>query len=277
MKHKLILVEGLPGAGKTTISSLIDRLLKEMNIASKLYQEGDLNHPADFESVSCVGEEVYFQLKQKYSGYLDERMILQEEQHYLISYGKLKQKYHLDFPNTLFECLSAKDIYELPFVENQKWIRQNWQRFSEDALGNSLTNVFECCFIQNPVTVGMIKYGVSDESVIAYVEELAEIVAGLNPLLIYINQDDIEATFSKAVQERPKEWSQGFMGYYTNQGYGKNHSLEGFSGTVEVLKARRLLEERIFNRLQIKKVVINNSRYQIDEVCTQLKRILLSS
>ncbi|MFW6306208.1 MAG: hypothetical protein ACOC1N_02345 [Bacillota bacterium] len=48
MKHKLIIIEGVPGVGKTTTVSLIKENL-DNNITSNLFMEGDLNHPADLK------------------------------------------------------------------------------------------------------------------------------------------------------------------------------------------------------------------------------------
>ena len=43
----------------------------------------------------------------------------------------------------------------------------------------------------------------------------------LNPMLLYVEQDNLEFSFRKALKERTPEWSTGIVDYYTNQGYGK--------------------------------------------------------
>lgn len=59
MNGKLILVEGLPGSGKTTTSKLVQKILSERGLEPKLFVEGDIDHPADFESVACLTEQEY--------------------------------------------------------------------------------------------------------------------------------------------------------------------------------------------------------------------------
>jgi hypothetical protein len=263
MNRKLILVEGLPGSGKTTTSTLVQKILVEKGLEPKLFVEGDINHPADFESVACLSEGEYYEIKHQLE---DISLVRKEGINYLIPYRKLTK-----IPNKLFDYLSKRDIYEQPFTKNQELIVNNWGRFAETNEG---IHVFECCFIQNPVTVGMIKFGVADEEVFSYVESLAKKINHLNPLLIYVSQDNLEATFTKAVNERPKEWSEFFIDYYTSQGYGKIHGLEGFLGTLEVLKARKALEEKIFQRLDIPKVIINNTNYDLNEVTRILTEVL---
>ncbi|MGG4146831.1 hypothetical protein ABEW34_27345 [Paenibacillus algorifonticola] len=71
--------------------------------------------------------------------------------------------------------------------------------------------------------------------------------------MIYVEQNDLEHSFRKAVKERPKEWSEGFIEYYTNQEFGKIFGYIGLEGTLQVLKARRELEEEIFNNIVVER------------------------
>lgn len=64
MKTKLIMVEGLPGFGKSTTSRMIYDILTERNIEARLVLEGDVDHPADYEGTACVTEEEFGQLLQ---------------------------------------------------------------------------------------------------------------------------------------------------------------------------------------------------------------------
>ncbi|MFD2875732.1 hypothetical protein ACFTAO_06740 [Paenibacillus rhizoplanae] len=85
----------------------------------------------------------------------------------------------------------------------------------------------------------------------------------MNPLLMYIEQDDLEHSFRKAVRQRPLEWSEGFIHYYTSQGYGLRQGHQGIEGTLRVLEARQKLEGIIYNRLNMDKIKVNNSSYDL--------------
>ena len=52
MNTKLIIVEGLPGFGKSTTAKLINEILSQNKIEVELFLEGNLNHPADYDGVS---------------------------------------------------------------------------------------------------------------------------------------------------------------------------------------------------------------------------------
>lgn len=263
MKTKLIMVEGLPGFGKSTTSRMIYDILTERSIETRLVMEGDVDHPADYEGTACLTEEDFRRLLEA-AGSFKEILIERASKKgswNLIPYQKLKNEYGTSFPDDLYHSLSKQDIYELPLDLNRRLITERWEAFAEQALQEPVFMIFECCFIQNPVTIGMVKYDAPDDQLMDYVLGLEKAILGLNPVLFYIEQDNLEYAFRKAIRERPEAWSTGFVHYYTQQGYGKHHGLEGVEGTLEVLEARRRLEYRILDSLGLNKERMNNSHY----------------
>lgn len=276
MSMKLVLIEGLPGSGKTTTAQLVQGILMEMNITSQLFLEGDLEHPADYDGVACFNKIEFAELlstHDKFSELLSTHMI-QNGDNYLLEYRKIINEGKLIFPDELMHAIAKKDIYELSLDQNRELITKRWKKFAESALFGSDIFIFDCCFIQNPVTIGMIKYDANKAEILSYVKELAAIVEPLNPLLIYIEQNDLDHSFRKIVKERPKEWSEGFIEYYTNQGYGKEHGYKGLEGTLQVLEARRTLEQEILDGINIAKQKVNNSSFDINDYKQRLRGIL---
>ncbi|UQZ33496.1 hypothetical protein C2I18_07950 [Paenibacillus sp. PK3_47] len=265
MTPKLILIEGLPGSGKSTTARLVHDILTDMKLNSRLYVEGDLDHPADYDGVAWFTPHSFGNLLSSHEQYRDFLLAhtLRQGEHYFLEYRKIKNEYGADFPDELMEAIFKNDIYELPLEQNRKLIAERWKKFTESAAAGRDTFIFDCCFIQNPVTVGMIKYDAGKEDVVSYVEELAAVVRQLNPLLIYVEQNDLDYSFRKAVKERPAAWSEGFIEYYTSQGYGKIRGCKGLEGTLQVLEARSRLEEEIYNGLEVAKVKVNNSSYDL--------------
>ncbi|AJG74969.1 hypothetical protein FOC89_28280 [Bacillus thuringiensis] len=273
MNTKLIIVEGLPGFGKSTTAQLINDILSQNKIEVELFLEGNLNHPADYDSVSCFNKFEFDRLLSN-SGDFKEvllKRVLKKGSNYLLPYRKIKNEFGDQFSDELFNDISRNDIYELPFDKNVELIADKWQDFAEIALEDDKVYIFECCFIQNPLTIGMIKYGEQKEKIINYVMKVAKIIENLNPMLFYVEQDDLEFSFRKALKERNPEWSTGMVDYYTNQGYGKEHNHSGVEGAIKVLEARRNLELEIFDMLKMKKEKINNTKYEIDSYRSMLK------
>lgn len=276
MNTKLILVEGLPGFGKSTTARLLHELLTEHHIQNDFFSEGDLNHPADFEGVAYYTPDGFMELlavNSEYATVLKENADLKEIGAF-VSYKKMKEAYQSNFPEELYDELAKNDIYELPLDIHIPLLINSWKEFVQQALKNNKTYIFECCFIQNPITIGMIKYNASMEIVTDYILHLAKIIEPLNPLLIYVDQESLRTSFEKVLRERDNSWSEGFIDYYTNQGYGKAHDYRGVEGTVKVLEARKLLENEIVNKLSFKKVIVDNSSYNLTQYRTLLEEII---
>lgn len=274
MDTKLILIEGLPGSGKSTTAALAYEVLRENGIDAEVYFEGDLSHPADFESVAYFTNEEWQRLLDEFNSFREqilEKSILQDNG-FLLPYKKLGS----DMPDSFYDRVFKHDIYELPLDQNMKLITQKWASFARHAENRNKVHIFECCFIQNPVTVGMIKYGAPLTKLLDYVSALENSVKKLNPILIYINQDDIDYSFKRAIKERPKSWSEGFIHYYTQQGYGMKNHLSGEDGTIKVLKARRQAEEEILKSLSIQKAILNNSGYDKSAHRAALENLLIN-
>jgi energy-coupling factor transporter ATP-binding protein EcfA2 len=266
VKTQLIMVEGLPGSGKSTTAQLINDILTENNIHPKLYLEGNVDHPADYEFASFFTKAEFTKLLQEHSNFQDQLLKQAEavQEGYVLYRPKLSEEIgEVNITNSFQNKLWEHDLYELPLEINMNLIIEKWKRFSAKALASDDTYIFECCFIQNPVTIGMIKYGAAQELVLKYVEGLAEAIKPLNPVLVYVNQEDVSYSFKKAVKERPKDWFNGFMDYYNNQGYGKQQGAVGIEGTISVLKARQQLESNIYETLKMTKLKLDNTEFNL--------------
>lgn len=277
MNAQLIIVEGLPGSGKSTGARLIADILQESGKDVALVLEGDLDHPADYEGVSSFTPEEWDALCRKHE---DHQMLLStrafyEEGNYFLPYRKIQQDDPEQLSPLLLDDLHKQDIYEVSLERNMQLISAKWSKFAEAAVSQNKVYVFECCFIQNPVTVSMIKHNRRAEESLHYVQLLEKAITPLNPLLIYMDQQDYDVTFNKAVAERPSEWSSGFTDYYTLQGYGQAHGYSGIEGTLKVLYARKQLEEQIMKELSLTSTSIDNSQYDREQLRQALANILL--
>lgn len=158
MRTKLVIVEGLPGSGKTTTASAIHEVLTNNYISSELFLEGNLDHPADFDGVACFSPLEWEQLLNTFHEmeFLKTNGQKKGDQ-VLLPYRKLMNQNSAVFSEELFEAIFKRDIYELPFEQHTLIAVQKWAEFAEMALQDDKIYLFECCFIQNPLTIGMIK------------------------------------------------------------------------------------------------------------------------
>lgn len=151
---------------------------------------------------------------------------------------------------------------------------KKWKAFAEQVKQEEITYIFDCPFIQNPITMMMIRDNSSYEEILAYIKKLETIISNLNPVVVYVEKDDFEASFRQVMNERPKEWLDFFTDYYTNQGYGLANYLKGLEGTLAVLKERQKMEKQILNELNVSVYRINNTSLNLSELKNQLTLIL---
>ncbi|MCT4792754.1 MULTISPECIES: hypothetical protein [Exiguobacterium] len=275
MNSRLYMIEGLPGSGKTTTAELLKCLLKEKQVDARLHIEGDVYHPADYESVAYLTNDEWTIFQEKFA-LLDTRLFAESyEDHTLMFYRKWQSE--KEVPKSAIEFLQARDIYELPFELHQALILKKWEAFVNQALEADTPYIFECCFLQNPLTVGLIKYDLSEATLQAYITHLAAIIAPLRPVLIYVNQSDIERSFRKALQERSREWAEGFISYYTEQAYGMNRSLSGVEGTIAILQARQAVERQLLETFPFRVEVFGNEDFSAEMRQAWLEQLITSA
>ena len=239
---KLILVEGVPGSGKTTMAQTVHRWLEQNGIRSCLYCEGDLDHPADYESVAYVTPAEYAALLQAHPRQRDRlaRYSTREDGGHFLRYAEMAEAEAV--PQTLIAELAQHDVYELDLTTHQRLIRQRWRRFVERAREGDEVFVFECCFLQNPLTMTSLKYNRPHPEGLAYVQTIADRIRPLSPILIYLSNDEIPATLARVAQERRPEWREG-VGAYTDRGaWAQATGHAGFEGFVAWLEIRQTVE-----------------------------------
>ncbi len=275
MNKRLFLIEGLPGSGKTTTAEALTRVLQNQQINTRLHIEGDLNHPADYESVAYLTLSEWVEFQNKYASLDVLRFSEVFNDYVLISYRQWQSKQ--DIPEAALVFLQARDIYELPFELYQSLIFKKWEAFVAQALTTDTTYVFECCFLQNPLTMGLIKYDLPEATLRALIERIATIIAPLQPVLVYVDQPDVEQSFRKALKERPTEWADGFVSYYTEQAYGVNRSLSGVEGTIAILQARKALERQLLEMLPFRIEVFGNEDFSVEARQVWLKQLIQST
>ncbi|WKL00602.1 adenylyl-sulfate kinase [Paenibacillus amylolyticus] len=98
--RRLILIEGLPGSGKSTVAQMVSEILKGKGKEVQLFQEGNLDHPADYEGVAFYHTGDFRTLLTTHEEY---REILESNatvhgQGFLIPYRKMKEQWGIELP-----------------------------------------------------------------------------------------------------------------------------------------------------------------------------------
>lgn len=246
MNHQLYVVEGLPCSGKSTVSSYVAFLLNS-NRKVCFVDEGTGDHPADFEFHALAPAGMFS----------DNSCIVPLS----------------EYSGQQLEKLLPYKIYDgLPWETEKPLMLEKWQRFVDQAQADT-AYVFNCVFLQNPMCETMMRFGFSKAVSREYIEEIEKIIRPMNPLVIYLKNDDIAESVRMAARKRPG-WLDAVIDYHVNGAYGKRIAAEGFDGYIQCLQERQLRELNILDHLAVDRIVLDNPQRDWQKARTALNRIV---
>jgi len=274
---KLILIEGIPGSGKTVIAGKIAEHYRALGKAVDLYLEGP-QHPADLGWTACIPIAQYPALLEKHAPLREEikRNATLEGGYALVKYMKV------DGGDKAFQDeMEAFCVYEgrVPDDTFFEMHCNRWRAFGKSAAKSDTLTIFESALLQMHVNELLFWRDTSEEKLIAHCKRLADMVRPLSPVLIYLSQPDIWQTIQRAAQERVApggDWIDYVIAYCENSPFGKQHGIKGFDGAMQFFALRKALEMRILGQLGIPYVVIEDLDYNWDDVWQKIVAYLNS-
>ena len=222
---KLYIVEGLPCSGKSTTARFVADMLRTKGEHVSFVDEGTGAHPADYEFHALVDGQVI--------------------------------PLNTVAPEQLDAYLPYKIYDGLPWEIEAPLMLDKWRQFVRDA-DPSTTYVFNCVLLQNPMCETMMRFGLTEAESAAHIRQIAEIIAPMEPTVIYLHNDDIAQSIRRTAQDRPG-WLDAVIDYHVNGGYGRSIRTSGFEGYIACLTERQRREERILHDLPVHVLVLDNS------------------
>ena len=276
MVNRLILVEGIPGAGKTTTARKIrDQLISEGKDVV-LYEEGTL-HPADMAWHAYL-------TKEEYESFISRCLEEYEKRDIVISQDELRKRIEdqvrregdhiilaytrIDFPDPTFwkltDEVASKEIFDgrrslLEFTE----IHLNrWTRFSEEAVKSEQISIFECAFLQNHIFELLAVHEKSCDEIYEHLHRLLETVKALEPVLVYIEPSSIEGAVNQAAKERrspddpDNDWINQIAAWVARSRFGRSRGLQGIEGVYAFCRERLRIDKLMIERLGIPVTIV---------------------
>lgn len=276
MNSRLILVEGIPGAGKTTTARKIKEKLIDEGKEAILYEEG-MSHPADMAWNACLKEDEYNDFIKKCSEMWEgskksiskeelisriQRQTRIEDNNVILAYTKI------DFPEDCYWSLIG-DVASKEICDGRKSLDEfrdihlrRWSKFAEQALLNDNIYIFECAFLQNHIFELLGVYEKSDEEIYLYLKSLLETVKSLSPSIVYIEPSSVEDIIIQAANERKSpegsrpDWIDEVANWVSNMNFGKSHNLKGIGGVFYFCKERLRIDKLMIEKLNVPVTII---------------------
>lgn len=265
MKHRLIIVEGLPGSGKSSTSKYIADYLKDSDENICFVDEGTKNHPADYEFHGYLSKEELSSFSEE-----EQDMILKkatvENNGYIVPLSKMEGK--------IYDKLLKYKIYDsLPWDTEKKVMLNKWKKFVEDS-DKRMTYIFNCCMLQNSMCETMIRFDFPYKVSKSYVRSISEIIKEMKPVIFYLKCTDINKRISLVSRERDKKWLDEVINYHTKGAYGVRNGLENFDGYIACLEERQKREISILHELKLESFILidpfndwNQSLNEVRGIC----------
>lgn len=253
-----MLVEGLPGSGKTTTGRLIEDWAHARTLPAQYFGEGRADHPADFEEVAMLSDADLHGMCREFPAEADS---LTEAAERRDGYWLVRERERGSWPEALRAVLRTRDAYDGDVAPDlhRRALLDSWRRFADTTTTDPSIYVFECAFIQNPVCSLLARFDQPWALIEEHIHELASAVAAMDPVLVYLDAGDPERVLTAAAAERPAAWLDFVIRYHTEQGYGRANGLRGFDGLVEFMRIRRELELRLLEHLPVRRHLIDVS------------------
>ncbi len=266
MKNKLILVEGIPGSGKTTSAKKIAEYLRERGETVNLYLEGDA-HPADLGWIARLPIAKLDEIIARYDNFREviEAQTTIDSEFALVAYTKVS-----GVPREFYAEMSEFEVYDGRVSDDVfcKLHYERWQTFAQQSAQRNEINIFECAFLQNHINE-MLVWRLANESVIIdHLNRLLDTVREMSPVLIMLYPMDIQETITWIAKERVSpygNWIDHCIQYCEDSPYGKLHNIKGFEGALHVFETRRQIEKAALAHINIPHTVIENQDFDWDD------------
>lgn len=237
---RLYIVEGLPCSGKSSTARFVAETLIAQGKAVRYIDEGTGDHPADYEFHACVDGKV-------------------------IPLSTV--------PPEMLDAYLPHKIYDgLPWRIEAPLMLDKWRQFVHEA-ENDTVFIFNCVLLQNPMCETMMRFNMTEAESAEHIRAIADIIAPMEPTVVYLHNDDIEDSVRRAAAERPG-WLEAVIPYHVNGGYGKAIGASGFDGYIACLRERQFREERILHELPLRAVTVDNPQRDWANAHSELTALL---
>lgn len=249
METKLIMVEGIPGSGKSTMADRLSRHLASLGLRTTCLLEGERAHPINLAWHAYLTRPEYEAVLREHPLHAANiaRYAMVEPDYALVPY---RDGFSLFFGDTLGAYFAAREFTYgdgpvLPLAGYTDVVCTRWRRFAEHAMADSGLFVLDASFLQHTIHDLLRLYDPETDVIVAHLDRLLREITPLAPVLFYIAQADIQASLRRtaARRNRPSYQTAEALAFWTR---------------------RKRIEYEALARLPLRAYVLDNTEEQWD-------------
>jgi hypothetical protein len=253
---KLIMLEGLPGTGKSTNSHFLSMQLALEGKAVKWFHEVARPHPVLFFSEASLTVEEYrsFLIAYPQSEQVLNRIAVFRKASVAIDLLELEWNYCDEIGRDALIALQAHDVWTFPLDRYAEVALEKWAFFAEKAKENDGVSILDSSIFQFQIFTFLLKAAPAEKTE-RFILKLLEIVKPLNPCLIYFYRENARDTVDFLEKLRGTEFLQGIWERDKAEPYYKNKPT-GAQGQKQFLLDYAAIAAHLFELADCRKLAI---------------------
>ena len=204
---KLIILEGLPGTGKTTNSFCLLSHLERNGFAARWIHENSRPHPTSYFNEACLSYEeleLFFQ-RFPHTRSIIEKIWMKRRTTIELDLMEIKWHYLQDFGDEAFEEINKFDVWNFTLDEYERVALEKWEVFASEASKASEVLLLDSSLFQFQIFTFLLKNAPYDRMQ-GFIQKLFNILAPLKPTLIYLYREKTEEAIAYLEKQRGVEF-----------------------------------------------------------------------
>ena len=207
MRNRLIMLEGLPGTGKSTNSyKLYEQLLCNGKKAHWIHEVSQ-PHPVLFFTESCMTKEEYHNFKLKYPEVADLLDEMAEVRKTTVGIDReaVSRRYQEAQSTAWYQELMQYDAFPTSLDRYELQAPEKWEAFAGNAMEDADTIfILDSSLFQYQIFTYLLK-AAPYERLETLVLKIGELIKPLNPLLIYLYRENTEDSIAFLKEKRGEQ------------------------------------------------------------------------